>query len=55
MHELVVCSYYVAPLIARMLPKHALAYSATIRSPDRLACETGIVSALNDGRFGTGG
>jgi Rad3-related DNA helicase len=41
-HELVVKSYYVAPLVRKMLPADVLAYSATIGNPEIFSHETGI-------------
>ncbi|OGG64891.1 hypothetical protein A3C94_00090 [Candidatus Kaiserbacteria bacterium RIFCSPHIGHO2_02_FULL_55_17] len=41
-YELVVKSYYVAPLVKKMLPKNVLAYSATIGNADIFSHETGI-------------
>jgi Rad3-related DNA helicase len=37
-------SYYVAPIISKILPSYALAYSATIGDPDIFGYETGIKS-----------
>lgn len=41
-YELVVKSYYVAPLVKKMLPKDVLAYSATIGNAGIFGNETGI-------------
>lgn len=44
-HRLVVRAFYVAPIIKRILPKHTLAYSATIGDVDLFGYETGIRGA----------
>jgi Rad3-related DNA helicase len=41
-HELVIRSYNVAPLIERMLPKRVLAYSATVCDEETFGWENGI-------------